>query len=217
MRYLARQGLALRGHEESEGNMLQLLHMWSMHNIDVKGWQKGKYLSHQIVNELMADHILREILSEIKSTKFFVIQADEATDVACNNKMRVAILWVSEHYEIFEELVQLPKTDAATVFRALKDVLVHCVLPVQLCRGQAYHEAANMFGHLGHSLQSGGAYSSSCALFGTHYKPLLPGCFLHVHLHIMGQPTCPATSVEWPLASKQRSLQLFMCIDWHTF
>ena len=32
VRYLARQGLSLCGHEESEGNMLQLLQMWSVHD-----------------------------------------------------------------------------------------------------------------------------------------------------------------------------------------
>ena len=41
VRYFARQGLALRGHEESEGNLLQ---MWSVHDFDVKEWLRdGKY------------------------------------------------------------------------------------------------------------------------------------------------------------------------------
>ena len=43
--YLARQGLALCGHEESEGNMMQLLQMWSMHDADIKQWLKDG-LSH---------------------------------------------------------------------------------------------------------------------------------------------------------------------------
>ena len=50
--YLARQGLALCGHEKSEGNMMQLLQVWSVHDFDVKEWLRdGKYLSHDIVNE----------------------------------------------------------------------------------------------------------------------------------------------------------------------
>ena len=41
VRYFTRQGLALRGHEESEGNLLQ---MWSVHDFDVKEWLRdGKY------------------------------------------------------------------------------------------------------------------------------------------------------------------------------
>ena len=70
VRYLARQGLAFRGYEEKEGNMMQLLQMWSLHDADIKHWLRdGMYLSH-IINEqikLMGDHVLRVMLSEIKS------------------------------------------------------------------------------------------------------------------------------------------------------
>lgn len=38
VRYLARQGLAIRGHEESEGNTMQLLPMCSVYDADIKGW-----------------------------------------------------------------------------------------------------------------------------------------------------------------------------------
>ena len=69
VRYLARQGLAFRGYEEKEGNMMQLLQMWSLHDVDIKHWLRcGKYLSH-IINEqikLMGDHVLRVMLSEIR-------------------------------------------------------------------------------------------------------------------------------------------------------
>lgn len=71
--------------------------------------------------------------------------------MTCNEQMCVVIRWVSQHCEIFEEpigLVQLPKTDAATIFGALKDVLLRSILPLSLCRGQAYDGAANMSGHL---------------------------------------------------------------------
>ena len=63
----------------------------------------------------------------------------------------VSVRWVSKEYEIFEEpigLVKLTKTDAATIFAALKDVLLRCVLPVNTCRGQAYDGAAIMSGNL---------------------------------------------------------------------
>ena len=155
MRFLARQGLAFRGHEEKEGNMIQLLQMWSFYDPDIKEWLRdGKYLSHIIINEqikLLGDHVLREILSEIKNCMFFAIQADEATDVAYNEQMCVTFRWVSKDYEIFEEpigLVQMSKTDAATIFAALKDVLLRCNLPICSCRGQSYDGASVMSGHL---------------------------------------------------------------------
>ena len=64
---------------------------------------------------------------------FHSIQADEATDISCNEQMCVAFRWVSKYYEIFEEpigLVLMPKTDSATIFAAFKDVLLRCILPV---------------------------------------------------------------------------------------
>lgn len=36
VRYHARQGFAIRGHEKREGNMIQLLRMWSAHDADMK-------------------------------------------------------------------------------------------------------------------------------------------------------------------------------------
>ena len=52
-------------------------------------------ISHIIINEqikLMGDHVLHEILSENKSCIFYAIQADEATDVACNEQMCFILL-----------------------------------------------------------------------------------------------------------------------------
>ena len=120
--------------------------MWSFYDVDIKEWLwDSKYLSHVEKIKLMGDHVLREILSEIKRCMFYAIQADEATDVVYNKQMCVSFRWVSKDYEIFEEpigLVQMSKTDAATIFAALKDVLLHCILPVSSCRGQVYGGAS---------------------------------------------------------------------------
>lgn len=54
LQYLLRQGLALRGHDESEGNLVQLLLLRSEDCASLKGWLEGKkYLSHEIVNEMI--------------------------------------------------------------------------------------------------------------------------------------------------------------------
>ena len=52
--YLNRQGIALRGHTKSEGNLQQLLQVWSKDNDVVKNWLlENRFTSHQFVNELM--------------------------------------------------------------------------------------------------------------------------------------------------------------------
>lgn len=92
--------------------------------------REGKYLSHQVINKqvkLMANAVLRQLLSEIRDIQFFSVIVHEATDVACNEQLSIMIQRVSCDYEIHKEpvgLVQLPKTDPATIFEALKDVLL---------------------------------------------------------------------------------------------
>ena len=55
LRFLLRQGLALRGHKESEGNLYQLLLMWSCSDSNLKQWIKeNRYLSPVIINELIS-------------------------------------------------------------------------------------------------------------------------------------------------------------------
>ena len=130
LRYLCQQGITTRSHKDGEGSyLMQLLRMWSEHDSDLKErLREGKYLSYQIINDqlkLMADAVLRQLLSEIRDAKFFSVIADEATDVACKEHLSIVIRWVSCEYEIHEEpvgLVQLPKTDSATIYEALKDV-----------------------------------------------------------------------------------------------
>ena len=54
MKFLLRQGIALRGHFENEGNLSQLLSAWTVNSAILKHWVKErKYMSHDIVNELV--------------------------------------------------------------------------------------------------------------------------------------------------------------------
>lgn len=69
IRYLLRQGLALRGHTEDEGNLIQLL---KLRAADVDGlslWiEDGNYLSHDIINEIcqmISLSIVRELVKEV--------------------------------------------------------------------------------------------------------------------------------------------------------
>ena len=59
----------------------------------------------------------------------------------------MCIRWVDDKFAIFEdplELINLSKTDAATITNALKD----CLVRFCLCHGHAYDGASNMSGHL---------------------------------------------------------------------
>ena len=75
LRFLLRQGLAIRGHEEMEGNLIQLLLLQAEHCSDLKQFIKNKqYLSNDIVNEmitLMSNEILRAAIRNKSSRHIF--------------------------------------------------------------------------------------------------------------------------------------------------
>ena len=157
VRYLARQGLALRGHDETkasfEGNLYQLLFLQSNDCQGMQAWlHKREYISPEIINEIisiMGQSVLREILSEIKSSLWFSVIADEATDICNNEQMSISICYVDAGYDIHEDtigLIKLPNTTAQTLFTVMKNILLCCSLPIAQCIGQAYDGAANMSG-----------------------------------------------------------------------
>ena len=154
--YLTRQGIAVRGHTELEGNLQQLMQMWSKENEVVKLWlRENRYTSHQAVNELieiLGKTVLRNLLkkiSDVSGPAWFSVIADEATDIVHVEQLNLSIRWVSDNYEVHEDplgLCRVPDTKAETLFQLIKDLLIRCSLPLALCRGQAYDSAANMQG-----------------------------------------------------------------------
>jgi len=126
MKYLLRQGIALRqGDNEEEGNLPQLLLTLSKDNKDVKNWiTEKKYMSHDIVNELislMGQKVLRQILEKIKSNSpyWYSVIADEATDIACREQLNLSIRHVNDDYVVSEDsvgLFSLPNTKAETLW-----------------------------------------------------------------------------------------------------
>ena len=54
----------------------------------------------------------------------------------------MCIRWVDEVNEKSIAFVQVPKTDSQTLYTALHDVCICCMLPLKKCRGQAYDGAS---------------------------------------------------------------------------
>lgn len=155
LRYLLRQGLAIRGHTETEGNLYQLLQLMAVYDSEVVSWlEERKYFSPLIVNEqitIMGLSTLRALLNSIKkcSPTWYAIIVDEATDVANREQLNLSIRWVNNDYEINEDpvgLYCLPNTKAETIHFVVLDILTRCSLSLEMCRGQAYDGASNMQG-----------------------------------------------------------------------
>ena len=86
-RFLARQGFTFRGDgSESDSNFLQLLKLRGEEDPSIDEWlaqKANKYTSHEVQDEIlkeMAHQILRQIATNLQSSPFLTIMADETTD-----------------------------------------------------------------------------------------------------------------------------------------
>ncbi|XP_044869697.1 zinc finger MYM-type protein 1-like [Mauremys mutica] len=156
VQYLAQQGIALRGHNDSDSNLMQLLLLRSTDSEELRQWlnrTKYKWISHEVINEIiemMAMTALRKIVQKIKASKFYAIVMDETTDLSRKEQVRFSLrFFSSEDWEIYEEFIGFYQTDtmdAASLFKIVEDTLLRCDLPFSDCRGQCYDGASNVSG-----------------------------------------------------------------------
>ena len=156
IRFLARQGIALRGDgDERNSNFVQLLHVRAIDQPQLLSWlerKTDKYMSPQIQNEIlttMATTVLRNISEAIQKASYFSIMADEVTDSANKEQVVVCFRIVDEHFDAHEEFVGLYQVDSivsSSIVEVLKDTILRLNLAISSCRGQCYDGAANMAG-----------------------------------------------------------------------
>ena len=155
LKFLARQGLALRGSKnDSESNFIQLLRL---HNTDgkVDAWlqkKSNKYTSHDIQDDIlreMARKVLTDIGDSIRDGGFYSIMADECTDCSNKEQFTINLRWVDSKLQDHTEFIGLyamDAIDANSLAFSIKDVLLRMTLPLSNCRGQCYDGASNMSG-----------------------------------------------------------------------
>ena len=155
IRYLGRQGLPLRGHDDSQGNFMQLMISKARNNNKLRAWlekKKDKYTDHHVQNEIlkiMALSILRDIAKNIESGVYYTIMADEVTDAANHEQFVLCLRWVDDDLNPHEEFIGLqcvPNIAADTLVAVIRDVLIRMNLSINNCRGQCYDGASNMIG-----------------------------------------------------------------------
>ena len=156
IRFLSRQGLAMRGDgNESDGNFQQLLCMKAADNHNLAEWLKRKenvYTSPDIQNEIikiMGIQVLREIAAELQRSPFVTVMADETTDASNREQVTLSIRQVTEDLQVHEEFLGLycvPSIDASTLTSVIKDLFIRMNLSFEKLRGQCYDGASAMSG-----------------------------------------------------------------------
>ena len=156
LRFLARQGLALRNAEESSSNLIQLLRLRAEDHPQLTSWlerSQKKYTSHENQNEMleiMAHHFLRKILGDVETSPFLALMVDETADIA--NKEQLVIRWIDKNLNVNEEFLGmycLQRTTAESITSAIKDALLRFQIPISKVRGQCYDGCSTMAGARG--------------------------------------------------------------------
>ena len=141
LRFLARQGFALRGHsEEAKSNFTQLLHLQVLDTSAFLDWirkKTNKYTSSDIQNgslQVMALSILRQVCSNIASSDLYAVMADECTDMANKEQFVVCLRsWIDESCVDHEDVIGIYNVgtiEAKTLATAIKDVLLRMGLSI---------------------------------------------------------------------------------------
>lgn len=192
---LARQGLAIRGHDLKDGNLFQLLKFQAKDDARLSHWlsQCQDYTSPQIQNEilqLVSNSVVRDIAKSIRSLPVlqYSLIIDGTQDISGAEQESICLRFVDNDLvpqEVFFGLYQVPGTTGVEIARAAIDVLQRLNIPVSCLRGQTYDGAANM----------SGKYSGVQA----ELKKMQPlGLFVHCGAHCLNlitEAACQASPV----------------------
>ena len=156
LKFLARQGIAIRGHENKNSNFHQLLQLRTRDNKELAEWlqRKTTWTSVEIQNEmleLMAHSILRKFASEASERKYYSVLADETADCSRTEQMCISIRTVTDCLQAEEKVLGLYSVDccdAASLTATIIDSLQRFNLDITQCRGQCYDGASVMSGHV---------------------------------------------------------------------
>uniref|UniRef100_A0A8D8ETT4 Zinc finger MYM-type protein 1 n=4 Tax=Culex pipiens TaxID=7175 RepID=A0A8D8ETT4_CULPI len=155
LRYLAVQGLAVRGSNDNTSNFTNLLKLRAEDSSEMRTWinRDGyRWCSHDVQNEildLMSLAIQRNLVTRVKKAKYFGVMCDETPDASRKEQFVFCIRIVSdslEPEEMFIGFYQVESTTSASLFRTVMDVLMRLDITVNDCRGQGYDGCPNVSG-----------------------------------------------------------------------
>ncbi len=159
-RTLARQGIALRGHDnEKDGNFEQVVALMSRYVPSLKKWCQEKqfhkyatYMSGESQNEflsLIAQEVENEILENVKKAKFFSVMADTTPDLSHKDQLSLGVRFVDSDGKISERIIDFDEIKDKTgqgFAQTIVKKITEKGLDTANIAFQSYDFAANMAG-----------------------------------------------------------------------
>ena len=162
IRFLARQGLPLRGNYiisdscsgEVQSNLMQLLQLRKNDVPLFDSWlhkSQDHFTSPMIQNEFLEIMALTVLQNNVRniSGQQFTIMVDETTDIANTEQMVFCLRYVDDQLNSHEEFIgmhSLDSTTAQSITHTIEDILLRLSLQLVNCRGQCYDRASAMAG-----------------------------------------------------------------------
>ncbi|XP_021758486.1 zinc finger MYM-type protein 1-like [Chenopodium quinoa] len=164
IKFLLSQGLACRGHDESEdswnrGNFLALLTWLSENNSDVakvvlsnapgNNQMTSPLIQKDLIN-CCAKETTRLLIDDI-GDDYFGILADESSDVSQKEQLALCLRYMNNKGKITERflgIVHVKDTTALSLKSAIESLLMEYSLSLSRVRGQGYDGASNMRGEI---------------------------------------------------------------------
>jgi hypothetical protein len=155
--YLTRQGLPLRGHDESEssankGNLIELLDSFALLAPELKekmARRYGHYTSPEYQNDIVHCLAQQLRLKTVQSVKYWALLVDETKDVSRKEQLSFIIRYVGENGVVNEKPIgvyHMQQTDAASLTSAIIDITDQLKLNWDHLVAQCYDGASVMSG-----------------------------------------------------------------------
>ena len=157
IKYLARQEQALRGHEDENSHLYQLMKDKAADDVLIAKWlqrSQNEYISPQIQNEIlstMSNSIVSGIADTIRDLPViqYAVIMDGTQDISGQEQESICLRYVDNDLKPHEEFIgmySVTETSGKSLAGVVQDVLLRLNLPMHGLRGQTYDGAANMAG-----------------------------------------------------------------------
>ena len=133
LQYLARQGIPLRGNDDGNDNLTQLLllrgknHPYIFERSFSKVCGEKCYTHHDLQNELffiMSNQLLRSKLCDVNISKYFSIMCNEYTDISNKEQLSFCVRWADNDLNAHKDFLVIINYQTSTVTLMWKSLKV---------------------------------------------------------------------------------------------